>query len=152
MKIDIKLLRIKNQNDLVLLNFNKSKNNMNELLDDISNKYEGIIQEREKHNFPLSNIPKNHKIYKILNKLIDFTETKYLIAIYDTNINIQYELLHAKYYIDLKYKNEIIEEWNLLDVTKKEVIINFFKNVGYLDDVIIDKYQAYKYSNKSIFF
>jgi len=151
MKIDIKLYNISKQNDLVILLFNNSKKVMNETLDDISNKYEGIINEREGHNFPTSIIPKDHKIYKMLKNLIDFNETKYLIAYYSKG-NIQHELLHAKYYIDEKYREEINKEWSLLEDNKREAIINFLKRIGYSDDVIIDKYQAYRYTEKSNFF
>ena len=39
-----------------------------------------------------------------------------------------------------------------LNVNKKNKIITFLKNLGYSDKVLIDEYQAYKYSEKDNFF
>jgi len=39
-----------------------------------------------------------------------------------------------------------------MKVSKKNKIITFLKNLGYSDKVLIDEYQAYKYSEKDNFF
>ena len=63
-----------------------------------------------------------------------------------------HERLHAKYYFDKKYKQKIDLEWNNIEVSKKNKIITFLKNLGYNDNVLIDEYQAYRYSEKDNFF
>jgi hypothetical protein len=39
-----------------------------------------------------------------------------------------------------------------MEVSKKNKIITFLKNLGYNDKVLIDEYQAYRYSEKDNFF
>lgn len=62
------------------------------------------------------------------------------------------EKLHAKYYLDKEYKRQIDDEWAKLDAKKREKIIEFLKKLGYCDKVIVDEYQAYRYSEKANFF
>jgi len=133
------------KNDILILNFKGNKNAMNELLDPISNKYEGIIINREGHNFPSCNIPKQHLLEKFK------SQCKYVIGIYHHN-SLNHELLHAKFYIDNTYKQQIIEEWNNLKPLVRTHIYKFLKSMGYDDNVIIDEYQAYKYTEKDNFF
>ncbi len=133
------------KDDILIINFKGHKDKMNYLLDGISNSYEGIIKNRQGHNFPINLIPDNHKLAKYKNKC------KYLIAV----INIKFlphELLHAKYYLDNSYKMNIIEEWNNLNVLHKIHIENFLLKLGYNKENIIDEYQAYKYTENNNFF
>ncbi len=120
---------------------------MNNLLDPISNNYEGIINNRLGHNFPSEFIPKNHKTlgnYK--------NKCKYVIGSCDAN-TLKHELLHAKYYVDCDYRNKINNEWNNeLNDYQRIHITNFLKKMGYSDKVIIDEYQAYRYTESSNFF
>ncbi len=86
MKFDIKIQKT-DYGNIIILDFMNSQENMNYLLDDISNKYEEtVIIGRIIHNFPLSAIPNNHKLYKILKKFIDFNEAKYIIDLYDNKL------------------------------------------------------------------
>jgi hypothetical protein len=118
---------------------------MNETLDVISNNYEGLIKNREGHNFPSQFIPKNHFLYKYINNC------KYVIGIYN-NKDIKHEMLHAKYYIDSDYKAMINKEWKDLDINIRDYLTKFLKKLGYSEGVIIDEYQAYRYSEPSNFF
>ncbi len=119
---------------------------MNELLDPLSNEYEGILVNREGHNFPSIHIPKkNH----ILSKYKE--QCRYVIGLYNAS-GLQHELLHAKYYIDEEYRLEIQREWDALSSQQRTYITQFLKRLGYSDKVIIDEYQAYKYSEAPNFF
>lgn len=131
---------------ILILNFNGDKNKMNNMLDKISNNYEGVIIGRSGHNFPSIYIPeKNHFLSQYKNNC------DYVIGIYNHN-SLSHELLHAKFYLDSNYKNKIINEWNELGEKKQIYITNFLTKLGYVNKVIIDEYQAYRYTEKDNFF
>jgi hypothetical protein len=133
------------ENDILIIHF-QNINKMNEIMDPLSNEYEGIMNNRIGHNFPSDYIPNNHKLFGQLKN-----QCKYVIA-YNSLNDLSHELLHAKYYLDQKYKKQINDEWDSLKKNKKEYITNLLKKLGYSDKVIIDEYQAYKYSEKKSFF
>jgi hypothetical protein len=115
-------INISIKNDILILHFKGNKNFMNEMLDIISNKYEGTIINREGHNFPSCNIPKQHFLFKYKN------QCKYVIAVYHHH-SLNHELLHAKFYIDNTYKQHIIEEWNNLNPLVRTHIYKFLKSM-----------------------
>ncbi len=133
------------KNDILILNFRGDRNKMNELLDPLSNDYEGVIVNRTGHNFPSTYLKKTHILFSYKNKC------RYVIGVYRTN-DLAHELLHAKFYLEPHYKNQIETEWNELDEFKRNHIITFLKKLGYSDKVLIDEYQAYRYSESSNFF
>ena len=118
---------------------------MNKLLDPISNNYEGILNNRSGHNFPFEYVPKEHAIFKYKDKC------QYVIGIYLLN-DLAHELLHAKYYLDATYKTKIDLEWKAFPSKIRTHITKFLTRLGYSDKVIIDEYQAYRYTEKSNFF
>ena len=121
---------------------------MNKTLDSISNRYEGVLINREGHNFPSEYVLKTDStIYDFIIK----NNIKYIIGVYNST-SIKHEELHAKYHLDSNYKLSIIKEWNDMEQHKREYIIRFLKKLGYSDKVLIDEYQAYKYSEKPNFF
>jgi hypothetical protein len=136
----------KSDNRILVIRFS-SKDKMNAILDKVSNRYEGELKNREGHNFPADSVIKTDEIYKYVKE----NNIKYIIAIYNAK-SIKHEELHAKYYLDDEYKNKIQKEWNDMDSQKKEYIIKFLKRLGYSDKVIVDEYQAYRYTEKSNFF
>lgn len=136
---------IRISNDILILNFKGNLNLMSKLLDSISNKYEGNLTNRIGHNFPSNLIPPNHFLSKYKSKC------KYIVAI--SNIkDLAHELAHAKFYLDPNYKNKIINEWENLNKLHQIKIYNFLKKLGYSDSVIIDEYQAYRYTEPDNFF
>jgi len=135
----------KNNPKLLIIRFSNKKL-MNEELGKISYRYEGLSN-LEGHNFPASFIKKSDRIYDFVKK----NNIEYVVGIYDSKF-LLHEKLHAKYYFDKKYKQQIDKEWNNMKVSKKNKIITFLKNLGYNDKVLIDEYQAYKYSEKYNFF
>lgn len=130
---------------ILITNFNGNKQYMNQTLDCISNIYEGTLKNREGHNFPSSYIPKDHILSKYKNQCL------YVIGIYQTN-SLAHELLHAKYFIDAQYRTKIINEWMQLNSKQQKHITSFLKRLGYSERVIIDEYQAYRYTEKPNFF
>lgn len=138
-------MRVKLENQVLILHFEGNRDKMNEILDPISNIYEGVLVNREGHNFPSSYIPKSHILYKYKN------DSVYVIGVYNGK-SVNHELLHARFYMDISYKNRIIQEWNELPATKRDYLVSFLKRLGYSDAVLIDEYQAYRYSESSNFF
>ncbi len=138
-------MKITIKDSVLIAHFGGDKGKMNNVLDCISNTYEGPIPNREGHNFPASYIPRDHVLapYK--------TQCKYVIGIYN-NKSISHELLHAKYYIDADYAAQINLEWAELDSGVKKYLTGFLKRLGYGDNVIIDEYQAYRYTEAPNFF
>lgn len=138
-------VQIKVENKILIVRF-KSKDYMNKLLDPLSNNYEGQLINRQGHNFPSTFIPeKSHFLspYK--------SSCAYVIGMYNSS-GMAHELLHAKYFIDATYKNKINKEWAELSDKHRAHITQFLKSMGYSDQVIIDEYQAYRYTEPVNFF
>jgi len=135
-----------NDSRLLIIRF-KNKLLMNKTLGQISFRYEGLSSNCEGHNFPAEYVNKSDLIYDFVHK----HKILYIIGIYNYK-SINHEKLHAKYFLDSNYKKIIDNEFNSLDDKKKLHITNFLKKLGYCDKVIIDEYQAYKYTEKSNFF
>lgn len=136
----------KDDNKLLIIRFN-NKLLMNSILSEISERYEGLLKNAEGHNFPASYIRKSDKIYDFVKK----NKIEYIIGVYNFK-SIQHEKLHAKYYLDENYKTRINKEWEELDEIIRNKIIIFLKKLGYCDKVLIDEYQAYRYTEKNNFF
>ncbi len=135
-----------NPNKILILNFKGNIKLMNEILDPISNIYEGELNKRIGHNFPSTFIPNNNHLLSQYKSKCD-----YVIGI--SNIkDLNHELAHAKFYLDSDYKRQIIDEWENLNNLTRTHIYNFLKKLGYSDSVIIDEYQAYKSTEKNNFF
>ncbi len=140
-----KQMQIKVENKILIVRF-RSKDYMNEILDPLSNQYEGPLTNRQGHNFPSDFIPNESHIlspYK--------TNSKYVIGMYNAS-GMAHELLHAKFYMDLSYREKIYDEWIGLSSKHRVHITQFLKSMGYSDKVIIDEYQAYRYSEPANFF
>lgn len=136
----------KHNKQLLIIRF-KNKAIMNKALSAISERYEGLSDALEGHNFPASYVQPSDSIYDMVQK----HKIIYVIGIYHVN-SLEHEKLHAKYYLDATYKKKIDEEWAQLDDVKKGKIIQFLTKLGYCEKVLIDEYQAYRYSEKANFF
>jgi hypothetical protein len=136
----------KDDSRLLIIRFN-NKSLMNTTMSKISERYEELSINAEGHNFPASYVTKSDKIYDF----IKANKIEYVIGVYNFK-SIQHEKLHAKYYLDENYKNKIDNEWQQLDERIRNHIIIFLKKLGYCDKVLIDEYQAYRYTEKNNFF
>lgn len=138
-------VEIKVDNQILIIRF-KSKTDMNKILDPLSNKYEGELNNRDGHNFPSAFIPDKSHLLSPYKK-----SCSYVIGIYNAS-GMTHELLHAKYYVDSNYRESINKEWAELPRKQRVHITQFLKTLGYADKVIIDEYQAYRYSEPANFF
>jgi hypothetical protein len=136
----------KNDKRLLIVKF-KDKVTMNKVFSNISERYEGLLVNAEGYNFPATYIEKTDIIYNFVKK----NKIEYVIGVYNSK-SLEHEKLHAKYYLNEEYKRKIDEEWNMLDESKKNKITIFLKKLGYCDNVLIDEYQAYRYTEKDNFF
>jgi hypothetical protein len=87
------------KDSVLIVNFKGNKQKMNDILDVISNVYEGKLNRREGHNFPANLIPSDHVLSKYK------TKCKYVVGIYNT-LGLRHELLHAKFFLDKGYKRK----------------------------------------------
>ncbi len=133
------------KNDILLVHFEGKKEKMNEVLDPISNAYEGPLLNREGHNFPASYIPNGHVLAGYKGKC------KYVIGLYNTK-SLQHELQHAKYYLDEGYRRTVQEEWNALEPRIQTHITDFLTKLGYSKKVHLDEFQAYRATEPRNFF
>jgi hypothetical protein len=58
-----------------------------------------------------------------------------VIGVYNP-LALHHELLHARFYADVAYKEHIIKEWNNLDEDVRFDITKFLKRLGFRDSVI----------------
>jgi len=133
-------------NRLLIIRF-ENRDTMNKTLSKISKRYEQIEATAEGYNFPAEFVEKSDEIYDFVRK----NKIEYVIGVYSGK-SIAHEKLHAKYYLDKDYKRQINDEWAELEAKKRDKIIEFLKKLGYCDKVIVDEYQAYRYSEKANFF
>ena len=133
------------KNEILILHFEGKKSKMNELLDPISNRYEGLLVNREGHNFPADYIPDGHLLSSYKSKC------KYVIGLYNTK-SLNHELQHAKYYLNANYRAEVQKEWNELGAEKQDHITKFLTKLGYRTNVHLDEYQAYRATEPRNFF
>jgi hypothetical protein len=129
---------------------------------DIADMYEGKMNDRIGINFPFDIAEKWRKCCKEeVKEVKEFfmrcgKEVKYVIVYKKGDKDTKaHELMHAKYYIDDKYRESIAYMWkNMTDSCKKRVIC-MLKKMGYNTDdisIVIDEFQAYFYTEKSNFF
>lgn len=138
-------MRASLKNDILTLHFEGKREEMNRVLDPISNAYEGVLENRVGHNFPSEWIPDKHLLAKYKSKCL------YVVGVYKTS-DLRHELLHAKFYLDPEYRKRILEEWEAFSEETRTHLTNFLKRLGYSEQVLVDEYQAYRYSEPSNFF
>jgi hypothetical protein len=139
-------MKVTLKNEILIVNFEGKKDTMNEVLDPLSNAYEGALPKREGHNFPAEFIPSSGHCLSSYKP-----RCKYVIGIYNTR-SLNHELHHAKYYLDANYRSQVQQEWASLDPKIQEHITRFLTKLGYSKNVHLDEYQAYKATEPRNFF
>lgn len=131
------------------------KNNIPRYIEDIANLYEGDISNRVGVNFPISILEKYKGNKENNEKLLKYSEAKYVIVYKKGDkITKEHELMHAKYYIDDEYKKKVREFWYDINESSRKKIILMLKKMGYPEntEILIDEFQAYYYTEKKNFF
>jgi len=125
----------------------------------ISDEYEGKIEDRIGLNFPLTFVYKCEKNKKISKKEahdLKKYDIEYIIVYKKGDVMTKiHEELHAKYYTDIEYKKKVKEYWNSLNKSSKEKVLSLLEKMKYPKDneeILIDEFQAYFYSEKKNFF
>ena len=133
------------------------QDDMNAYLDAVSNAIEGVVVGRSGHNFPKDEImQRKHLLSKdIYTRLTNKTianSYKYVIAfVSGDQITRRHEFLHAKYYLDLEYRQQATRLWSRLADRDRARIEKLFTEIGYNTDRFIDEFQAYYFEGgKSI--
>lgn len=123
-------------------------------IEEIANMYEGKIENRIGINFPISFVSKYKG--KGHDNLLKYKDAKYVVAYKKGDkLTKEHEMMHAKYYMDDNYKEKVKEVWNSMRESSKIKVIEMLKKMGYPDDkeeILIDEFQAYYYTEKKNFF
>lgn len=134
------------------------KNKIPKYVNDIADKYEGKIPDRIGINFPMDfvvSLCKDDKDYKYC-EIMRYVDDANYIVVYKKGDKMtkDHELLHAKYYMDYNYKKKIKYIWDNMKKESKNKVIFMLKKMGYpeKEDIMIDEFQAYYYTEKSNFF
>lgn len=120
----------------------------------IADIYEGKIPDRIGINFPMNVVDK----YTGYSKLKEYNKDKCeYVIVYKKGDKLtkNHELMHAKYYMDDKYKENVKKMWVNMDSKNKENVKKMLKKMGYPEDneeILIDEFQAYYYTEKPNFF
>ncbi len=116
----------------------------------ISNKYEGNIKTRIGFNIPMSFIKKIDPKHIYTHYNVDY------IIVYKKGdiLTKNHELQHAKFHMDKQYREQVYSLWNSLTITYKNNVIKLLKKMNYPnnEDILIDEFQAYYFTEKKNFF
>lgn len=64
-----------------------------------------------------------------------------------------HELRHARFFVDQVYRAEVTDMWqHHLSEKERNTITTFLKRLGYPEQVLVDEFQAYLYTEKPNFF
>ena len=162
----MKGVKVYTQDTIIVLEFN-SMGLMNTYMEDISCFYEGkTTNMRSGHNFPKSILINYFKSILQSSKTTLTREKQFMFTLLEKHPTAQYiigyvkgdvktklhELKHALYYTDQNYKDSVNQFWKNMDAETRERITSFLKALGYCDDVLIDEFQAYHFTEKPNFF
>lgn len=122
----------------------------------IADKYEGKVPDRIGINFPMNFVINSCKSFDIFDIKKYIEEAKYVVVYKKGDkLTKDHELLHAKYYIDDKYKKSVQSIWDGMKKESKKKVVYMLKKMGYdsdREDIMIDEFQAYYYTEKPNFF
>jgi hypothetical protein len=113
-----------------------------------ADEYEGQIPDRIGFNFPMYVVKKVFPHHPYLQYPADY------VICYQENDKkgCAHELLHAKFYLDKKYKHTITKLWDKLNPIKRLKVEKQLKEMGYPESVWLDEFQAYLFTEKKDFF
>lgn len=130
------------------LTYEKNIHEISEDILHIADQYEGHIKGRIGCNFPMTFV-RTHFPQHPLQK---YTTAEYVIIYKKKDRQTKlHELQHAKYYMDATFRQEVNRLWNALDVPSKKRIDGLLTQMGYPEHVRVDEFQAYYYTEPSLF-
>ena len=78
------------------------------------------------------------------NNLLSSTRIRYIIAcVKGDKSTLLHEWAHARYFLDLDYKQKCVEEFNKLDSAMRIAVERELLSWNYHKNVIVDEFQAY---------
>ena len=131
----------------------KEKNDISEEIISFANAYEGNIPERIGFNLPVDAMIKHDPRHPFVKECIK-DQVKYVI-VYKKNdvLTMNHELCHAKYGMDEKYRKDVATLWDSFSEKYKKNVKEMLKRMKYpeKDDIILDEFQAYYFTEKGLF-
>ena len=117
----------------------------------ICDAYEGPIKGRVGCNFPMSFVREKKHTSAFLNQ-IQTPSTEYVIIYKKSDIlTKQHELQHANYALQPVHRDAVLTLWNSLHPSCQQRIQGMLRKMGYPDHVLLDEFQAYYYTERTLF-
>ena len=114
----------------------------------IADAYEGHIKGRVGCNFPMSFVRSNYPSHHLLRH----STVEYIIIYKKKDRHTKlHELQHAKYHMDPTFRQKVDHLWNGLDSASKKRIVELLTRMGYPEHVWMDEFQAYYYTEPTLF-
>jgi hypothetical protein len=128
-------------NRILHLVYEKDITEISEEILAMADAYEGHIKGRIGCNFPAQT---THPLFQ--------PTTRYVI-IYKKSDRLTklHELQHARYYLDEGFRQEVQTLWDNIHPRSQKQILELLKRMGYPDHVLLDEFQAYYHTERSLF-
>jgi hypothetical protein len=113
--------------------------------------YEGMLPGRIGCNAPMAFIQSLDKKHPFFSPY--FSKAEYVILYRKGDVlTKKHELQHAKYHMNAEFRLQVHHQWNSLSEPMKKKITLMLKKMNYSDEVLLDEFQAYYYTEKMGFF
>lgn len=117
----------------------------------LCNQYEGDIKGRIGCNFPLSFVRSYDRMHPFLKRYEK--EVEYVIIYKKADISTKkHELQHAKYHMDSEFRKEVEQLWHSFTDGFRHSVTTLLTRMKYPEQVWLDEFQAYYYTEKEGFF
>lgn len=113
--------------------------------------YEGELKGRIGCNAPMDFIRSLDKKHPFFSPY--FEDADYVILYRKGDIlTKKHELQHAKYHMDTQFRLQVLHLWETFPEKRRNQIVSMLKKMNYADEVLLDEFQAYYYTEKEGFF
>jgi hypothetical protein len=131
-------------------------------MDGFSTEKEGAVPRRTGHNFEINyadirmkRTDVTHEERTLYNQLhVVCPDVKYVVAWKrGDDLTRRHELQHAKFATNAEFREKVLRIWNtVLSNRQRGCVVAFLRRCGYPDEVMIDEFQAYYYTERRGFF
>lgn len=144
-------MKVTLQHGVLHLELTKDSSELPESVLTVLDAYEGTRKGRLGWNVPMSFVKSRFPKHPFFSPY--FVTAAYVIVYKKGDIlTKKHELQHAKYYMDPVFQKEVVALWNSFSPTAKEKITAMLMKMKYAEEVLLDEFQAYYYTEKAGFF
>jgi hypothetical protein len=138
------------EHDRILhLIYQKALSDVPESILQICDRYEGAISGRIGCNFPMEFVQQHFPKHELLQK---HPRAVYVIVYKKgDSLTKKHELQHAYYYMNDSFRKQVQLLWKSIHPRSQTQIETLLKKMGYPEHVWMDEFQAYYYTEPSLF-